>query len=268
MTAGREDIFDGHMQQWRAWASAPWGRIRFAVVRHTLARQVAGLGGGPLRVLDVGGGDGRDSVPLAEQGHRVTILDSSREMLQEADASAERAGVAERVRTVEGSIDEAGHLVGEGYDLVLCHFLLQYRPAGLEDLTVLASAVRDGGRVSVIAPNPAGSVLGRLVREGPAAALAELERETSRTTTFEHEVRKLDPEEMCAGLADVGLEVVARYGGRTANDLLGDDEAKHDPVYYSELERLEIALCDQEPFLRTGLFWQIVARRVTGDTRP
>jgi hypothetical protein len=30
----------------------------------------------------------------------------------------------------------------------------------------------------------------------------------------------------------------------------------------AELEALELALCDREPFLRVAQFWQVVARRV------
>lgn len=264
MSPERDDIFDQHLARWREWCSTPWGRIRFAVVAQTLGRQVAALQGTAdraLRILDVGGGDGRDSRPLAVAGHEVTIVDTSGGMLQVARVETEAAGITDRVGLVQGSLDDLVSLAGAGYDLVLCHFVLQYRPAGTADLALLAGALRPGGRLSVVAPNPAGAVLGTLVHEGPTAALAELDRETSQTVTFDHEVRKIDPDDMASDLAAVGLEVVARYGARCANDLLVDDAAKHDPAYYAELERLELALCDREPFLRTGMTWQLVAER-------
>jgi S-adenosylmethionine-dependent methyltransferase len=265
MTLSDADIFDQHLASWQDWCASPWGRIRFAVVAETLGRQVAALqeanGGQPLRVLDVGGGDGRDSRPLAAAGHDVTILDTSAGMLGVARAEAEESGLADRVRLVEGSLDDLPSLAGDGYDLVLCHFVLQYRPAGTSDLALLGGALRPGGRLSLVAPNPAGAVLGALVRRGPAAALEELARETSEAVTFEHEVRKIDPDAMAADLASVGLGVVARYGARCANDLLADDGPKHDAAYLEDLLRLELALCDREPFLRSGMVWQLVAER-------
>ena len=197
MTLSDADIFDQHLASWQQWCASPWGRIRFAVVAETLGRHVATLqeaaGGRMLRVLDVGGGDGRDSRPLAAAGHEVTILDTSVGMLEVARAEAEEAGIADRVRLVEGSIDDLAALAGDGLDLVLCHFVLQYRPAGTGDLELLAAALRPGGRLSVVAPNPAGAVLGALVRRGPAAALEELDRETSEAVTFEHEVAQDRP---------------------------------------------------------------------------
>ena len=211
----------------------------------------------------MGGGDGRDSRPLAGAGHDVTILDTSGGMLEVARTEAEAAGIADRVRLVEGALVDLASLAGTGHDLVLCHFVLQYRPAGTSDLALLAGALRPGGRLSLVAPNPAGAVLGALVRRGPAAALEELDRETSRTVTFEHDVRKIDPDDLAADLAAAGLEVVARYGARCANDLLVDDDLKRDPGYYAELERLELALCDREPFLRTGMAWQLIAERTS-----
>jgi SAM-dependent methyltransferase len=250
--------FDDHVRQWQEWKATPWGRIRFAVVRHTLTRELGGRG--PLRVLDVGGGDGGDAIPLAAAGHDVTIVDPSGAMLAVADGAARDEGVA--LRTVRGSIDD----LPTGFDAVLCHFVLQYRPDPAADLARLVAAAHPGGQLSIIAPNPVGAVLGRLVRSGPAAALEELTADTGTTVTFAQEVCKITDAEMREHLTAAGCEVVARYGGRCANDLVADDAAKWDPAFYADLERLEIALCDREPFRRLGQFWQLVA--TTGSGKP
>jgi len=248
---------DERLAAWQEYTAAPWGRIRYAVVAHTLARQIDRLGGGPLRILDVGGGDGLDVLPLAQPGHHVTVVDPSEAMLAAARMSATRRGVAIDARV--GGIDDLTGL--REFDLVLCHFLLQYRAPGTADLAALLGTVRRGGLLSIVAPNPASRVLSALVRTGPADALASLGAESERSVTFDTEVRKLDPEVTAAELAALGASVVARYGGRIANDLITDEDAKHDPAFYADLERLELALCDREPYLRIGMFWQLVARR-------
>ena len=263
------DPFEEHLERWQAWAEAPWGRIRFAVVRHTLARHVADLaatvGGRPLRILDVGGGDARDALPLAAAGHDVTVLDPAPGMLAEARRLARDAGVT--LGTLEHSLDdledprELGEL-GE-LDLLLCHFVLHYRPASEPDVRRLAALLRPGGLLSLAAPQPGGRVLPALVREGPSAALAALAaaEQSWSSTVFAHAGRPLPLEEAAADVVAAGLEVVACYGGRIANDLVSDDAAKQDPAFYADLERLELALCDREPFWRAGQFWQLVARR-------
>ena len=131
-----------------------------------------------LRVLDVGGGDGRDALALAEAGHHVTIVDPAPAWLAQATRSAEHSGLTDRVSTVLGSLDDLPLGTGD-YDLVLCHFVLHYRPAGGEDIGRLSAMLRPGGRLSVMAPNPAARVIMRLTREGPDAALAESPRTRS-----------------------------------------------------------------------------------------
>ncbi len=247
--------FDEHLEAWRSYTTSPWGRLRYAVVRTTLAREVARLGGGPLRVLDAGGGDGLDALPLARAGHDVTLLDPSEPLLASARETADRDQV--HLTTRLGGLDDVD---GGDFDLVLCHFVLQYRPAGDADLRRLVAAVRPGGLLSLIAINPAARVLATAVRSGPSAALAELGADTEHAATFDTEVRKVDPDEVAEELSRLGAPVVARYGGRIVNDLLTDEDAKRDPSYYADLERLELALCDREPYCRIGTFWQLIGQ--------
>ena len=251
--------FDARIREWEEWAGSPWGRIRFAVVRHTLQRTFNESA--PLRILDVGGGDGRDAVPLAGLGHQVTVLDTSKAMLVLAGERALAAGVGDRVRTLTGSIDDLDGWGEREFDAVLCHFLVHYRSDTDADVRRLAAALRPGGLLSLIAPNPVAYVTGKLVREGPAAALAEVEAESAHAATFDSQVRKVADVEARVALESAGCEVLAQYGGRCATDLLADNAPKYDPAYFADLERLELVLCDREPFNRLGQFWQVIARR-------
>lgn len=250
------DVFSERLSAWRDYTSSPWGRVRYAVVEETLSREVSRLGT-RLRILDVGGGDGMDALPLATAGHQVTVLDQSRHWLDEAERRAESAGV--QVRAIEGDLSSPPAL--GAFDLVLCHFVLQYLPAGTKDLQTLAEFVRPGGILSVVLPNPVGMVLRQLVSAGPTSALSELRAETKRAVLFDHDVRKIEMSELEDALTAVGLSVVRRYGTRIANDLLTDDAAKIETEYFNDLLQLELALCDREPYVRIGGMYQLIATK-------
>jgi S-adenosylmethionine-dependent methyltransferase len=256
LTGGVVDVFSDQLDAWLDYTESPWGRIRYAVVEQILRREAAGLGD-RLRILDVGGGDGRDALPLALAGHDVTILDQSAAWLAEARRRAEAAGV--QVVTVVGDLSAPPPL-GQ-FDLVLCHFVLQYRSSDADDLARLAAYTRAGGLVSVMVPNPASMVLRQLVTEGPEAALTELGAGTKLAVTFDHEVRKIPMGTLEEAMSRAGLLVARRYGTRIANDLLTSNQAKSDPDYFAGLLKLELALCDQEPFIRVGAMYQLVATR-------
>lgn len=246
---------DERYDAWADYAATPWGRLRYALVGGTLRRVLAGLGPGPHRVLDVGGGDALDSAPLAADGHEVVVVDPSARMVAEAAARG--------VRAVVGGLDDVDVLAATGeHDLVLCHFVLHYRPPELleTDLEALVARVRPGGLLSIVLPNPDGMVLGRAVREGPAAALALLGSSTVPTVTFGTDVRLVPTSEVLEPLLARGFELVARCGGRVVNDLVGD-EVKNDPDRFAELLALEEALHDREPFNRVGFYAHLVLRK-------
>ncbi len=252
-TTGASEGFDEHRERWRAYAASPWGRIRYTLVERTLAALDDHLGEAPWRVLDVGGGDGLDAAGLLARGHDVTVVDPAPALLE--DAAAAGCGV------VRGGLDDLGRVPGHGEaDLVLCHFVLQYRPEGTHDLSALVAAARPGGLVSVIAPNPDGMVLGTLVRDGPAEALEVLAAAGARTVTFDAEVRKLWADGVRTDLEGLGCVPVRQTGGRVVNDLVADNDVKHDPEFYEQLLALEVALHDREPFRRVGQYWHLVAR--------
>lgn len=254
--ADEGDAFGDRLASWREYADRPWSRIRYAVVAEALSRHLPHRAA-PLRVLDVGGGDGRDSLPLAIAGHRVTLVDPADAMVAEARRRADETGVTGFAADV-GSLDE---LPAGPFDVVLCHFVLHYRPADADDVSRLAAVTDSGGILSLTAPNPVGRVLQTLTRQGPAPALAELGTPTWESVTFAHTGRKVPADEVAAQLTDLGLTVVGDYGGRIANDLLVDDDPKSDPEFYRDLERLELALYDRDPYRRIGIFWQLVASK-------
>lgn len=259
--------FDEHRDDWRGYTATPWGRIRYAVVRQVLFDHLGDVHGGarPLRILDVGGAGGLDALPLHEAGHDVTVLDPAAELLADAAASG--------LHTVLGGLDDlpepvgrggevaGGEVVGGGpVDAVLCHYVLQYRPDEAADLARLVAAVRPGGLVSVVLPNPDHRVLTSFLRDGPQAALAELSAGTAPTLTFGTDMRKIPLPRVEQVLADLGAEVVEVFGGRIVGDLMLDNAPKHDPGFFAAWEELELALSRRDPFRRLGQFYGVLAR--------
>jgi S-adenosylmethionine-dependent methyltransferase len=259
VTAAEAAAFDEHLAAWRAWQAAPWGRLRYAVVAHVLARHLADLGEG-LRILDIGGGDGVESVELAGQGHSVTLVDYSEVMLDVAQASAAAAGVS--VTTVRGDVTALEPLALSGFDVALCHFVIQYVADPAAAVRAVASCVRPGGLISLIAPNAASEVLAKAVRELDFTAAAQLlAARTSYAKTFEQPVARISADAASGYLESAGCQVIGRYGARIVMDLIATDSVKYNPQTYAEIERLELDLCGTAPYRDVGRSWQLVASR-------
>jgi S-adenosylmethionine-dependent methyltransferase len=112
----------------------------------------------PASVLDVGGGAGHQSFPLAQAGYQVTLLDSSPAMLDKARQRLQRlpGEVRARVALLEGDGERAVEAVaGRRFDAVLCHGVLGYveRPEPLVDQ--LCRCATPGGIVSIMTGNAA-----------------------------------------------------------------------------------------------------------------
>jgi S-adenosylmethionine-dependent methyltransferase len=110
----------------------------------------------PAAVLDVGGGAGHQSFPLAEAGYDVTLLDPSPAMLDKARQRLQRlpAGARHRVTLVQADgldADEAVH--GRRFDAVLCHGVLGYLDQSEPLVSQLCQCAAAGGVVSIMTGN-------------------------------------------------------------------------------------------------------------------
>ena len=214
------------------------------------------LAGGPLGVLDVGGGSGTLAVPLAEAGHDVTVVDPSADALATLRRRAENAGVAGRVRGVQGDGDLLHEVLpatagAAGFDLALCHSVLELVDDPAATLREIAAAVRPGGLVSVATANRAGAVLTRALSGHPREALALLADRDPAPGRARPARRRFDPAELLALVEAAGLRPGGWRGVAVVADLL-DAASGADPAAVRELE---LALAGVSPYrdVATGL---------------
>lgn len=227
----------------------------WAVLRRELDR----LAGRTLTVLDVGGGTGGFAVPLAEAGHRVTVVDASPDALAALTRRAAEAGVADRILAVQGDGDAlAGLVEPAGADLVLCHAVLEVvdDPAGV--VAAVATALRPGGAASVLVASRAAAVLSRAMNghlDVAAALLADPDGCAGPRDTLR---RRYDAETAAALLGAAGLRVEQTHGVRVFADLIPAAAADGDP---QALLDLEIAAAALPPYRDMAAQLHLFARR-------
>lgn len=117
-----EDLWASLADQFadKAYASVK-GLVRTYVMHQQLVEH---LPPPPARVLDVGGGAGHQSFPLARAGYEVTLLDPSAAMLDKARQRLERlpAEAQRRVTLLQADgLNAAAAAGGERLAAVLCH---------------------------------------------------------------------------------------------------------------------------------------------------
>jgi S-adenosylmethionine-dependent methyltransferase len=209
--------------------------------------------GTALQVLDVGGGSGMFAVPLAQHGHWVTVVDPSADALATLQRRAATAGAGERVRGVQGDGDRMLPVLpsGDGYDLVLCHFVLEIVDDPASTLQQIAGVLRPGGRLSIASANRAGAVLGRAVGGHPIEARALLTGADPAPARGGPARRRFSPEELLTLLTGAGLEPGEWRGISVVADLLGASSGV-DP---DALRALELSLAVTSPYrdVATGL---------------
>ncbi|MEV4637263.1 methyltransferase domain-containing protein [Actinoplanes sp. NPDC049548] len=232
---------------------------RTAAVWAVLRRELDRHAGRELTVLDVGGGTGGFAVPLAEAGHRVTVVDASPDALAALTRRAADAGVADRVKAVQGDGDALAGLVAPGSaDLILCHAVLEVVDDPAEVMAAVAAALRPGGALSLLVAGRAAAVLGRAFNGHLDAASALLDDPDGRAGQRDTLRRRYDAETAAALLTGAGLTVEETHGVRVLTDLLPAAVVEADPRMMVDLE---LALSARPPFRDIAAQLHVFARR-------
>ncbi|GLI03170.1 methyltransferase domain-containing protein [Phytohabitans aurantiacus] len=236
-----------------------WAALRRELDRHSGSAADEGTAQEPLSILDAGGGTGGFAVPLAEAGHRVTVVDASPDALAALTRRAAEAGVADRVRALQGDADAlAGFVEPASVDLVLCHSVLDVvdDPAGV--VAAVAAALRPGGAASILVAGKAAAVLHRAITGQLAAAAELLAHPEGRVAERDTVRRRYDADSAAALLRAAGLDVVEIHGVRVIADLL--PAAVADAHAHAVVE-LELAAAAHPPYRDIAAQLHLFARR-------
>ena len=223
----------------------------------------------PAPVLDVGGGAGHQSFPLAEAGYEVTLLDPSRAMLDKAQQRlALLPGEAQRrVTLLQADGEHALEAVdGRRFAAVLCHGVLGYleQPEPLVDQLCQCAAV--GGLVSIMTGNAkAGAVRPALERRwDDALAAFDATREIG---VLGVPGRADTVEDLSELIRSRGVEPVRWYGVWLFVDWLEFSGAELDPTDSRQVAAtaaVELEASRRDPYRQLSRVFHLVGRKGPG----
>jgi len=251
------------------------GHVRNVVRQEMISRQLdRHLRAHPARVLDVGAGQGTQSIRLARAGHRVLAVEPDPDMRDAFAAAleAEPAGVRERVTLREGSAGQLAPVTGgEVFDAVLLLGVLMYLEASEPVVAELAAHVAPGGMLALAARTTDSALWRPAARQDWQAALAafgehDLARAEGRDMRYTNEIgapaRADDLGALTGIAAGHGLALENWYGVRIAVDPEElDPPPPSDPRELAALLEVEERLGATDPYRQLGQLAHLILRR-------
>ncbi|HEY4460612.1 MAG TPA: methyltransferase [Pseudonocardiaceae bacterium] len=239
------------------------GRVRTYVMHQQLLEH---LPPAPATVLDVGGGAGHQSFPLAQAGYQVTILDPSQGMLDKARQRLERlpAQAQERVTFIHADGEHAAEAVhGRQFDSVLCHGVLGYLDQPEPVIDQLCACAKPGGLVSIMAGNANAAAVRPALERRWSDALAAFEAKTE-IGVLGLPTRADTVEDLSESLRARGVDPLRWYGVWLFVDWLDYGGTELDPGDTEQLAAtaaVELEASKRDPYRQLSRIFHLVGRK-------
>ncbi len=220
----------------------------------------------PAKVLDVGGGAGNQSSPLAQAGYDVTILDPSSAMLDKARERLARlpAEARQRVTLLQAGGENADDAVaGQRFAGVLCHGVLGYVEDAEPLVAQLCRCAEVGGVVSIMTGNAHATAVQPALERRWTDALASFDVRTG-IGVLGVRGRADTVEEVGESMARYGVEPERWYGVWLFVDWLEFSGAALDPSDTKEVEAIaavELEASRRDPYRQLSRVFHLVGRR-------
>ena len=117
----------------------------------------------PVRVLDLGCGDGTTAVPLAQQGAEVVGIDIARNLVEAGNRRAKQLGLS-RLSFQEGDASDLQGVADHSFDLTLSVFGAMFAPKPFDVAKEMVRVTKPGGR----------TVMGNWIPNDPTSFVSQL----------------------------------------------------------------------------------------------
>ena len=239
------------------------GRVRTYVMHRQLLEHLPEL---PATVLDVGGGAGHQSFPLAQIGYEVTLLDPSPAMLDKARQRLQRlpAEAQRRVTLLQADGENAVDAVdGRHFDAVLCHGVLGYLEQPEPLVEQLCRCAATGGVVSIMSGNAKTGAVRPALEGRWEDALAAFDA-TGEVGVLGVPTRGDTVEHLSELMQGQGVEPLRWYGVWLFTDWLefGGVELDHsDAEQVAAMAAVELEAGRRDPYRQLSRPFHLVGRR-------
>jgi SAM-dependent methyltransferase len=220
----------------------------------------------PVHVLDVGGGAGHQSFPLAQAGYDVTLLDPSSVMLDKARQRLRQlpAEAQRRVTLLQADGENAEEAVdGQRFAAVLCHGVLGYLDQPEPLVNQLCRCAAASGIVSIMTGNAKATAVQPALERRWEDALAAFDARTG-IGVLGVRGRADTVEEVSELLESGGVEPVRWYGVWLFVDWLEFSGAELDPSDAEQVAAtaaVELEASRRDPYRQLSRVFHLVGRK-------
>lgn len=249
-----QEVFEKAADKWKNFKQLPWNRMRYEITNKLLLEEIDRK---ELSILNIGCGDGVETMLLDDLNASHTLVDYSHNMLEEADDFLKLNDFKSAYQCKQSDIKEIKSKLNIKFDLILFHNVIEYIEKPQQTILDLKGLLKDHGILSLRHLNRYTNICAPAAFENNLDKVMEYLNSPFMNSSFGVPIHTYTGEEITGFLEEAGFNDIKRYGLMSLNAFISNNEIKYDESFYKKQLEIEVSLLQKFPYYhmaRFGLF--------------
>lgn len=253
-----QKIFDDRAISWSLNKELPWARMRYEMTNHFIRNHIESR---PRKILNVGCGDGIESLLLDSIGGEHVLTDYSEGMLTQAEKLLTERSFRSKAKFIHADVNDLSSNINEKFDLILFHNVLEYVEDPKHAIHEVYDLLNNGGILSIRHLNRYTNICVAASHKNDFNLVEEYLHSGAYNSSFKTKIQTYTGEEIETILNSFKFANINRYGIMSLNSFIFDQKIKEEPTFYKKQKELEIKMANMFPYYHMARFGLFICKK-------
>ena len=251
-------LYDQRAEEWNNTRDLPWNKIRYELTNYFIKKHIPE---NTKDILEIGCGNGIESLMLYQESYNFTLSDYSIEMIEQAKQLFSHNNIESNIEFIHSDVENLSEKITEKYNVILFNNVLEYLDNPAQIIATIYELLKPNGIIVIRHINRFTNVYMPAIYNNDLDKSIEYLNSGIMDSTFGRKITTYSKDEILLMIEKAKFSKSNYYGLMSLTGFIPNNEIKYDIEFYNKLKKIEIEMADKFPYYDIARFGLAIANK-------